>query len=118
MISLKEIVIEKNNVRQQMLDAFGINPSHHSIYNAPITAPHDQNPDGLSFKIPNNVYYFWRDEYNIIQRGKFPGITLRLGSPNRIHFHPNFEINNLNNPIRSGGEITLGDLVSDIISMS
>ena len=118
MIRLKEIVLSKNNIRQAMLDEFGINGMNDAVL-----PPEDES--GIAFKIRFGAEYRWIQEFRHIEKGQFPGVhvfrshifsyTNKMGTFNKLYFDSHFDMNNLHRQVSDRGEMTLGDLVSDLI---
>ena len=111
MIRLKEIVLSKNNIRQAMLDEFGINGMNDAVL-----PPEDES--GIAFKIRFGAEYRWIQEFRHIEKGQFPGVHVfrsHMGTFNKLYFDSDFDMNDLHRQVSDRGEMTLGDLVGDLI---
>ena len=118
MIRLKEIVLSKNNIRQAMLDEFGINGMNDAVLPLPGDIYQSKDDPGIAFKVIFGAEYRWIEEFRHIEKGQFPGVHVfrnRMGTFNKLYFDSHFDMNNLHRQVSDRGEMTLGDLVGDLI---
>ena len=101
-----------------MLDEFGINDMNDAVLPLPVDIYQSKDDPGIAFKIRFGTKYRWIEEFRHIEKGHLPGVHVfrsHMGTFNKLYFDSDFNMNDLHRQASDRGEMTLGDLVGDLI---